>query len=127
MAEEEQELYEEEEIKEWEAVDDSSASGFAVTDEEIDAVQQYLKSLDLRVQPQGSSGTEILSPNNNGMDSCRFQFVLLRMMQQKTGNLLASVDEAFAHQWVKFGRTDFEALRRDRQTHDSRLTQETVK
>ena len=121
MAEQKQE--QSEELKEQETVS-NLAAGFAVTDEEIDAVERHLASLDLRVQREGSE-TQIHFPN--GMDAQRFQFVLWRTMQQKSGNLFACVDEAFSHEWVDFGKADFDALRRSRQTHHSLISHDTVK
>ena len=98
---------------------------FAVTDAEIETVGQHLSVLDLRKQT--NEGTTQLFNPPEGMDPVRFQFVAFRMLQQHEGKLFASVHEAFSHEWVKFDRTDFDALLRNKDTHRSLLTDEIVK
>ena len=97
---------------------------FAVGDAEIETVRQHLSVLDLRQQPN-ENAAQLFPPE--GMSVDRFHFVTLRLLQQSEGQLFASVDEAFLHEWVEFGKTDFDALLRNKDTHRSLLTDETVK
>ena len=89
--------------------EDVGAAQFAITDEEIELVRGHIATLGLRhVQ------STVDFPVPSGMDSARFNAVLLRRVQQADGNLFASVDEAFSHTWVEFVRSEFDAMLRVR-------------
>ena len=103
---------------------DKLEDNYAVGDAEIETVRQHLGVLDLRQQT--TAGEAQFAPPE-GMDAVRFHFVIIRMLQQSEGLLFASVNEAFAHEWVEFGKADFDALLRNKETHLSLLTDEKVK
>ncbi len=74
-----------------------------VRDEEIDAVSNLLQNLDLTTQVSPRNPTQY----PEGMSAERFHYVTLRLLQQQSGNLFASLDAAFTHEWSTFEEADF--------------------
>ena len=95
----------------------------AVKDEEIEIVTEFLLRLDLT--------TDSAQPNRprnpEGMTAERYHFVTQRLLLQQTGNLFASVDDAFFHEWSEFKREDFVSLLRDAEKHKQVVSDLTLK
>ena len=93
-----------------------------IQDEEIEAVTALLRDLDM------SAASAPRYPV--GMSPERYYFVSFRIMQQQSGNLFASVDAVFSHEWQAFGEEDFSLLMRDcsfEKTWDDGVVQDIYK
>ena len=81
-----------------------------VCDEEVDAVINHIASLDLTT----GQAPQHLPP---GMTPARFQYVTLRLLQQRSGDLFASLEDVFQMEWSQYSKEDFDLLRRNESEH----------
>ena len=95
----------------------------AVDDEEVEIVTEFLLGLDLTTGAAQPNRPQ----NPEGISAERYQFVIQRLLLQQSGNLFASVNDAFAHEWSEFSREDFDALQRDARDHDYVVSDLTLK